>query len=530
MNDLDELERELGPTLRSTFDTCIAEPAGRTDSPAEQPRDDRDPVVGSVETVRASPGRRRLVGALAVAAVAIGVVSVAAVASRDGRSSPPSAPATISSTDQGPLGTGPADTIPGTDAATTVGPDVVAEDLGIALPTFVPEGYVLDDVQLTRNWRPVAQRVIPDRTQYVQRIDGTIAATATLSSQPLDAEFDTDKGSITVHGSPAQIFDNGEGIHVVWAEADRIVTFASNGVGWDETAALAERTIVDAESGSVTLPSDSGFEIADLPSAPAADAAALSVSYRSGSDQDGRIEISRWPNSGQDTLEVIEFRMTRQNWDVETATVNEHPALVLSPPTTESPPLRQVQWIDQDGTWAVVGRLPAGTLTQVASGLESATLEQARRLRNELDADLASLPELDRTTLDNGIEISIHTIGNGVGAYCVHLPEQFCQRVVGESSIIGEPHDSFTRTTWIDDQPWMVGWADGRHQPTLYTEGGSTDPVADAVDGALVEADADGTFIAVPSPAEDFQFSFDPDTFPVFGATVTGDPESDLLR
>ena len=530
MNDLDELERELGPALRSTFGACFAEPDDRTDSPAEQPRDDSDPVIASVETVRAFAGRRRLVGTLAVAAVAVGVMSLAAVASRNGRPSPPSAPATNPSTEPGPPGTGPADTIPGTDVATTVVPDAAPEDLGVALPTFVPEGYVLDGVQLTRGWWPVAQHVIPDRTQYVQRIDGTIAATATLSSQPLDAEFDTDKGSITVHGVPAQIFDNGEGIHVVWAEADRIVTVATNGVGWDETAVLAERTIVDARSGSVTLPSDSGFEIADLPPAPAADAATLSVSYRSGSDQDGRIDISRWPNTSQDTLEIIEFRMTRQNWNVEAATVNEHPALVLSPPTTESAPLRQVQWIDENGVWAVVGRLPADTLTQIANGLEPATLEQARQLRTELDEDLAALPELDRTRLDNGIEISIHTIGNGVGAYCVHLPEQFCERVVGESSIIGEHQDSFTRTTWIDDQPWMIGWVEGRHQPTLYTEQGSTDPVTDAVDGALVEAEADGTFIAVPSPADDFQFSFDPDTFPVFGATVTGDPESDLLR
>lgn len=534
MNDLDELERELGPMLRSTFDACIHEPDTRAGLPA-QPVEAGPPVPDPAEGSRNLPGRRRVVGALAVAAVAIGVIGMAVAAGRDGRPNTPISPASTPSVDPASPVTTVADASPGTrqDSTATVPSDPDAatpDDLGIALPSHVPEGYVLDDVEVTRNWSPRVRQPIPDRTRYVHRVDGDIDARVTLSSQPLDDQFDRDKGSITVHGNRAQIFDSGEGIYVVWTEAGRILTVTTDGVGWDDTAALAERTIVDATTGSVALPAGSEFEVVDLPPAPSADAAGMSISYRSGGDQDGRIGINRWPNTGQDTLELLEFRMTQQDWDVAPANVNGHPAIVLTPPTSESTAPLQLQWIEGDAIWNIGARLPADTLIEIANGLEASSLEHARQLRAELDDALAELPELDHTLLDNGIEISIHSIGNGVGAYCVHQPERFCERVIGESSMGGEYQDAFTRTAWIADQPWMIGWAEGEHQPTLYTEGGSTDPVADAVDGSIVQVGGAGTFVVVPAPADDLQFSFDPDSFPVFSATVNGDADSNLLR
>lgn len=540
LDELDQLERELGPALRATFGACIP------DRPAERVVAARLPFAPTHTTDAVAGDQRRrhsvLVGAAAAAAVVIGVAGLAVVAGRadepNAPTSPAPSPVSVTPPVDGavvdtstPVSDPVADTDP-TDPADPMEaaePDIAADDLGIALATFAPDGYVLDDVSVTRAWSPFAGRIMPEYTQYVRRVDGAIEATVTLTSQPLNDEFDTAKGSISVHGRPAQIWDSGEGIRVTWSEHDRILAVSTNGVSWDATAALAEQTTVDPSTGSVALQSDAGFELVELPPAPPADAAATTISYRAAGTAGDLINIARWPNSGQQTLELGAFHLAQQGWTVEPAVIHDLPAIIATPPN-QTTPLVVVQWVDGDGVWNVTGRQAPATLLAIANGLERATLEEARQLRRELDAGLAALPELDRAVLPNGIEVSVRSIGNGAGAVCIHQPVQLCERIVSEGSLMGEHQSAFTRTIWIDDVPWLIGWAEGEHQPAVYDEGGSGDPVADVVHDAIVAADSGGTFIALPSPTDDLNFSFDPDTFPVFGTSIPGDTNPELLR
>lgn len=523
MNDLDALERELGPALRSTFHTCLTrldERAVSRPRAADRGHDVRParPPVTEIEEAVDRRGHRALAVAMAAAVLVVGIVGVVVVTGGDEGAIRPAAPASN----------------PPVDTRTTAS-DVPA-DLGMALPGYLPEGYVLDDISLSRSGRffggmPFFERTVLGQARYLRRSAGRIEAMLTATVEPLDDRFDTTKGSITVHGGPAQIYDSGEGIVIRWAEGDRVITVTTAGLSWDEAATFADRTVIDPLTDGVSLDESLGFELAEIPPARSDEAVEFQVSYRSGTDQNSRVDIGSGTDTGHESLELVEFRVAQQGWSSEAVTVGGLPAIVLTPPTSGSTPRIQVRWIDGDTAWSVIGRLPAETLIEIADSLASATLDQARRLRAELDADIAALAELDRMTIADGIELSVHTMGNGVGAYCIHQAEPHCEWVISESSLFGEYQPEFTGTVWIGDDPWLVGWAEGEHVPTVFSEGGSGGPIVEsASDGTLVRGTAAGTFIAVRDPAEDFQFSFDPGVFPVYSGAVHGSADPEMLR
>lgn len=222
MNDLDELERELRPMLRSTFDACIVEPSRRAGSGAEQPGrvqldDDRKtntaPVSADGVQLGSRTDRGQRLGArvgrrwLTVAAAAVlvtGIAGIWAVGIRSGAESP--APA------QQPATTSPPAPEPSTAERepTTTAPTQQLKGAPTAFPVLdeLPEGLSAHaHVQrMGDGWTSPRTNALIGR-----RVDGVLTDTVELVAWPTPYDISPMQGrtpnETLVFGQPAYVYD-----------------------------------------------------------------------------------------------------------------------------------------------------------------------------------------------------------------------------------------------------------------------------------------------------------------------------------
>lgn len=603
IDELDQLERQLGDRLAETFDACLGTRRSRSSrpsaalrgdiensqvasrrrnsdievdalaagrplpvSPADGERTDR-PELASEHPGPADPtgshpghrsaGRRSTRPArvwLTTAAAALVAVGVAAVIDRVGTS-----PVTGGAGD-GAAGTpGHVSEIAGAEPPTPPAPPVPA-DLTMYMPTFIPPGYVLDDIELSLNVSrgeelddagtglepPGSPNWAGLGAAYVQRSGDDVTATVTISvheniavPQEPDARgagLAPSPGTLAesvpaateptfaVRGVPAVIYDSGLGLVASWSDGTRQISLVTTGIDGDELERLAEQVSIDDAGIVAPLPADLGWEALELPPAPPDHPVTPAIEYRRADDPSGSILIVRWPNYGRDPIELMTLQDRQLDRHVAEVTVRGLPGFISS--LSERPGARNyLRWNEGDGTWLISGKQSAAVLVQIAESLAPIPLDAARGRRVELDHQLMAQPELDRIVLDNGIELSVHQIGPEPGAICVHQPVTLCER---SSSGVDFGSPSILAAVPIDGQPWTFGWIAGDHDPAQAgTVGPRTSSIADDFAGGVVAHTDTGTFVAIP--ADGVMLTFDRSVGSYMSVTV--DPHTvDLLR
>lgn len=533
MNDLQELEEQLGPELRRVLKTIVpVDPAAFTDPQVSVPprRGFPEPAVAEMrphEPLAARPSRRSVAIAAATIAV-VGLGGVIAIANRPADVAPgtPTRPdPTVTSPQPGdtePLVASPtATSIAGPDDSTPLPDDVP----GVYLPTAGLPGFTLTDITASRALQPIPDR---NRTRYVRHdAAGDVDAMVTLAAGIAVTDFEQrdGDGSITVHGHPAHIFDTGEGIVVAWEENGVSASVRGWGLSWDDLTALAERSVVDADPAQVTIAdlADSGFSLSMDDTLAPLDAVMINLNYTSDEPTPGAfVDVMSWVNTDSLSIDAIEADARQMGRSVERTTVAGQPAIVATSTAGPLDPLVSVQWLRDGFLLVVSGRADIEDLLAFAESVQPAALSDARTLRNGVDTALSALPELDTATLPNGFEASVRTTGAGANAVCLREPIERCEPVISESSLIGEEQTEITATFHLDNDTWIVGWARGMHQPVRVDDGTEVGPIVETAQGAT------GTFAALMLSNDADQLKFDPDSQALHGA-ISGGFDSDLL-
>lgn len=523
MNDLAELERELGARLRATLDLMLVDDA------TEPFHDDtpllgKDPVVVPIAARSTSGPSRPVARALVFAAAALALVGTGAVYVASARQRPPvenSSVVTEPADDSLPV----LEVLPTNVPVSTAPPDTIVDEpasSGIWLPSSDVPGFSIADLSVTRGLNRFASRTV-GTVRYDRRgADGQIDASLFL-------RFDDAQGSIgstngrTIHGQAAMVYDSGEGTIASWVENGFV--FEARGVGVDEDAvvALAEALVIHGTPAAFDVPpAPAGFEQSPGGGPDASDALWVQMHWLPDVQQAGvDISFSAAPNIDGTTADQIEFDIGQQpTYDIEPTTVHGQPAILATSTLGPYSPLRNVSWLENGTFLSMTGRIPAEQLLALAEGLTPATLDDARAIRQQIDERQLQLAELDRSTLPNRFQVSVRTTGTGANAMCVEAPELTCETNTSEGSLVGDDQAVAVLTFLIDGKPWLIGWAEGTHQPHVVAQGEATDPVDQTVQGAA------GTFFALPFADASTQVVLDPGDQTMYGGADLGTVEA----
>lgn len=500
MNDLDVLERQLGPGLRRTLDAVIDPDRGAHRS-------------GGVPGRRDARPRRRIVGVVTAAALAAGIAGTTIVLAN--RSPDGSSPAETPDSQPAPLDTLAGGPAPGTAADDDALPPASTSDevAGIYLPALPIDGFTLSDISVERPAAAQAGRTI-DR--YLRTAAGGATAMLVVSAQPASQEtIDDDSGSITVHGVPAHIYDSGAGVVVQWTQAGTTISLRGIGIGWNEMAAYAEASALAADgSVSVAALETDGFTLESSATPPPENAATTLVELLPDDNTAGLfVSVALRPNDELLTIDTVEAeQQANPTMQAERITVNGTPALLQTSAADQLGTMTAVRWF-RDGTHiSITSRLPREEILAIAESISPATLADAQVLADGVQARLSAIPEIDRATLPNGFEVSIHTTGTGANAICMHHPVNHCEPVTSESSLLGEQQSQAVVPIVVDDITWQVGWAEGVHQPVWADGVHDAGPLTDSAQGAA------GTFVAFTSTSESAGVRFDAGEDPIYPA------------
>jgi hypothetical protein len=203
--------------------------------------------------------------------------------------------------------------------------------------------------------------------------------------------------------------------------------------------------------------------------------------------------------------------------------VHDQPALAATSAHGEFGPLTVLTWIDDGYLFTVAGRADTDVLVAFADSLAPASLDEARQLRASIDEQRAALPALDRATLPNGFDVSVHTAGTGANVICLHRPIEQCQLQVSESSLVGDYQHTIVATFQVDNTAWSIGWAAGTHAPHHYSHVAPGEPITDTAQGGA------GTFLAIQDVDGSAQFVFDPSDSAAY-STSPANATNDLLN
>jgi hypothetical protein len=536
MNELMELERELGPQLRRALDTIIPTDDSRFTerSSADVMPDTREDVatvtVGIEDSWATATGHRlRMVGVAAALVVVVGLIGIVTLSDRDRPPTTGISPATTrSEVVESTTAPGPAEPTAPSDptlASTIPLPDP-ANPPGVYLPTAQLPGFTLADISVGRaQLRPIGRNAL----RYVRHgADGvSVVAMITLTGSRTTAvdSFGGKTPPLVVHGQPAHIFDSGEGVVSSWQENGVDASVRGWGVAWNDVASLAEQTVVDPATFTVALPAQAleGFELSIGDTYPPADAVGTDLYFVADDPQPGAfVSVTNAANDDLMTLDSIEVGFRVAGWTIDRAVVHQLQAIVATSIAGEFSPIIMVSWIEDGYQMSVGGRAGKDDLIAFAEAVAPATLEQARQLRAALDTSRFALPEVDRATLPNGFDVSIRTNGTGANVICLHAPIQRCQLLVSEGSLVGDVQHTATGTFWINETPWFIGWASGTHSPHLVVDGVPGDLIANVTQGG------DGTFFAVPGGDTSTQVVFDAGDSTMYGPPGSG-TNTDLL-
>lgn len=499
MNELLELERELGPQLRQALDAIIpTTPSQFADAPSTEIASHirEDSATLTIE-IRDHPApttqrRHRMIGVAATIIALAGLVGILTLGPRDRSTTTSGSPESTQSIDS---------TVPLPDPENPP---------GIYLPTAPLPGFSLAGITVDRGPRAANQ---PNTERYVRRaVNGVdVAVMITLTGAPSvtggNERSDGKTPPLLVHGQPAHIGDTGEGIVASWNESGVAVSVRGWGLSSDDVASLAEQTIVDPSTDAVTLPSDAlqGYEPSIGDTYPPADAVTANLHYLADDHRPGAfVDFANYANDDLMTLDAVEVNSRLALNTIDRSVVHNLPAIVATSSPGQFGPLVSVSWIEDGYQFVVTGRADKADLIGFANSFALANLDQARRLRASLDTTLFALAELDRATLSNGFDISIRTAGTGADVICMHSPIQRCQLLSSETSLGGETQHVITDTFWINGTAWFLGWAEGTHSPQPIVGNEPADPsILSIAQGAR------GTFVALPLTDEFTQIKFD---------------------
>lgn len=530
MTDLQELERELGDRLRVTMREVIR--VGDVGAPTMGPHHRGTPQLApAVATSTATPlaPRNRSIARVAAAVLLLGgTAATAVVLSHDSRVTNVNAPdpsvatalddtAPASVVPPAPGSTSAADGATGGGAADTTGSTIdVAADVGaLLLPTVLPTGYSVADVSVGQ--RNASTRPI---TRYLRSAnDGSPGAMVELSSHVLTENEELPDGSRRVHGQPADSFDSGQSWVVRWSEAGRLVTVYGTALSSEETLTLAEGSEIDPTSGTVTLPDSArGSFVLAVGPAPSADRLDTSIELLPDDRHAGGwVSVGMTPNSDRFTLAAVELRLVTGGFaTAEHTTIRGEDALVATTAPNEFGAINLVTWIEDGVVINISGRVTSTELVDLADGLTPATVADARALRATVDERALALPSLGAATLPNGMEVSAHTAGRGSADFlCLTEPIRRCEPNVSESSLVGDVQRFAALTFVVDGDRWLVGWAEGEHEPHLSSEAVVGDPVVDVV------VTGGATYFAAPVGDDpNLRVVLDPQGTPSFGAST----------
>ena len=277
MNDLDDLERELGPALRSTFRACLADPDVQRPPSTARGREVHPialPINGSTNTVDwrrrgaefdlASTGdrtvqhgrkpRRRLIAAAAIALMLAGIIGVWAGANRPGAQSPPPAQQPTSEPPSEP--TLPADRAGGADPAPSGAmvldqfPAALANATGFAyLGTVAGSQPVLTSSTWIQRWYTATM----DRPELQPRLK--LASTSMAQQYPPQVPpVGVEAERVTAQGAPAWLYDGpaDNGRTIAFRDDQTIFVLTGYQLGDDELIRAADHTMLaDGGVGAV---------------------------------------------------------------------------------------------------------------------------------------------------------------------------------------------------------------------------------------------------------------------------------------
>lgn len=514
MNDLDLLERQLGPGLRRVLDDVLSDgpidirvaAAPPTTSPESE---EFAELVTVIPHRRVRSGRHKLAAAAAIALLA-GTAGAALVKSQ---------PSThVSFNESGGTGTSQSDPMSKAASASAKTP--------IFLPEAAPAGFTLTDLNVGM-FTATSLESRPTTTRYLRRdVSGAITSQLTIAASKTSAD-DVAKfeGSLTVHGLPASIYDSGEGPSVAWLESGFYIDVHGNGLSRSEAIAIAEATVVDVDVQMASLAEPGSFNLEPLAElSTLRDAPTANVQYLNDQRAPGVfISFDASPSDGE-TLEWKEASLhAKGTRTVDRTNVDGISALIITPPADQFGQLNTLIWIRDGYELNLTGRVPEADLLAFARTVKLATVADARQLDTTIQAARHATPEIDRATLPNGFVISIRGSGNGPDTVCLEQPIVRCNLLVSESSLIGEAQDVLITSMRVDGVEWILGWARGQHQPHLVGESGSdAGPITD------VAAGASGTFLATSSALPGAPIQLDRGSTQFYGSTIA--PGVDLLN
>jgi hypothetical protein len=520
MSDLRDLETVLGSQLRRVLDTIVPTEVADFDEvtslgrpPATAKTDRHD--VAPLEQPGVGYRPRRLATIAAASFAIVGLAGVIAAVERDGDVTP--ATPVVSDDSAATQGS----TVP----STTVDVSVPPIDLpGVFLPTQDLPGFTLTEISATR--RPP----IPNRhaVRYIrQAANGDVDAMIELTNYAAtDFEARSGEKSIIVHGQQALGFDSGEGVVVAWEEAGVAAAIRTWGLSRDDTAALADRSVVDSATGSLGIDGlgGDGFDVSMSDQFSPSDAVIVQMLYSADDRRPGGlVDFTTSPNHDAASLQVFEAMARMAGQTVERTTLADHPAIITTTNTDPLAPIVSVLWIRDEFVLVVSGHAAADELTAFAASVEPATLSDARARRDTLDAAMRMLPAVDAGTLPNGFRVTIRRTGTQANVVCLDDPIDVCEPVIDEHSLAPETQDEVTATIHVDGTTWIVGWAHGTHEP-VGVRRGSDDaaPIADTAQGDS------GTFVAIALTSGSNQLKFDPDS-PTTHDALSAGFDDDLL-
>lgn len=449
------------------------------------PATGRDPEAldeMAMDTTAVPPRRPRITLAVAAAVVLAVVAGLVVVTRRPGPSTGDDQ-ATTSSV---------ASVAPGLDTTTTAvlettAPTVPVDPLttyrGWFFPTAIPDGFAL--TRLSATTATSAER-LPQR--WVRRnADGTLAATVALTV--LDGPTaSVSRPSATVHGQPADAFDSGEGMVVIWQESGRQLSLRGLDIDLATTLAVAEALQLPADGRAASLPASTGFEL--LPVAPTVtDAASLEAEWTLATEPLRPAVFRVRPNTDDQTLELLlqrsrlvpGGRASLEPLGTDQVFVGEQPG-----------GLTEVVWIRDGLLFDVAAFLPRGDVLAMAGSVVAVDPHDLQRRGEAIVAAAAALDTFDEATLPDGLHLTVKTEAGARVAFCVDgAVAARCRRQTGTAG--------FLMAVDMGSRHLVVGWTGLSGELTPLGGDGRTPTTAPApldVAAAVVIPSSHGQFFS----------------------------------